>query len=159
MSAAQPAPIQLPDKTQQIIAIGHKAIEMGSDSVTKQITGTMNAIGSIAQKGTIIFLQSFGAALILLCIATKIKLGTYELSTLTHSEYIVTVFGGLLFILAGSAIRFYILKVALEEERAISQAGRDIMKSQAEAANGQIEIITKASTEAAQHHIQADMVA
>jgi len=136
-------------KADQIINTGKKVIELVSGSVTKEITDAMTAISGIAQKGTIIFLQSFGAGLIVICLAMKIDIEGFSMAKLTSQEYVVTVFAGLLFILAGSGMRFYILMSSLDLQKTLRQAGQDIMKKQADAANKQLEQIGEKAQEVA----------
>ena len=139
---------QHPNRADQLVDLGKKLIETITGSVTGEITKAMAAIADVAGKGTIVFLQSFGAALIVFCLAMKIEVGSKSLGHLTRSEYITTIVAGFVFVIAGTCIRFYILKSALDAQKSISQAGQEIMKVQAGAANRQLEKITGAGISA-----------
>ncbi|HTW81703.1 MAG TPA: hypothetical protein VME23_19300, partial [Terracidiphilus sp.] len=83
------------------------------------------------------------------CLAMKIDIEGFSMAKLTSQEYVVTVFAGLLFILAGSGMRFYILMSSLDLQKTLRQAGQDIMKKQADAANKQLEQIGEKAQEVA----------
>jgi hypothetical protein len=142
----QEGEVKISERSDQIIEVGKKLIEAVSGSVTGEITKAMDAISGVAQKGTIVFLQSFGAALIVFCIVMKVEIGSRALGVMTSGEYIATLVAGFLFVMAGTAMRFYILRAALQAQKDISEAGQDIMKAQIGAANRQVERITDAAS-------------